>query len=80
MRSGTKTYEIPAAKLSELKEKCNMRWADHVVVIRQYINILNDTKTGLKEKSQKLLKKIEASEFSSEAGNAITNTCAAVLL
>jgi hypothetical protein len=67
MRSGTKRYEIPAAKLSELKGKCNMRWADHVVVIRQYINILNDTKTGLKEKSQKLLKKIEASEFSDAA-------------
>jgi hypothetical protein len=73
MRSGTKTYEIPAAKLSELKEKCNMRWADHVVVIRQYINILNDTKTGLKEKSQRLLKKIEASEFTSEAKAAIAN-------
>ena len=73
MKSGTKTYEIPAAKLSELKEKCNMRWADHVVIIRQYINILNNSKTGLKEKSQRLLKKIEASEFSSEAKTAIAN-------
>jgi hypothetical protein len=50
-----------------------MRWADHIVVIRQYINILNDTKTGLKEKSQKLLKKIEASEFSNDAKVAIAN-------
>ena len=64
MKSGTKTYEIPAAKLAELKEKCNMRWADHVVIIKQYINILNDTKTGTKAKAQTLLRKIEASEFS----------------
>ena len=50
-----------------------MRWADHVVIIRQYINILNDTKTGLKEKAQRLLKKIEASEFSDVAKDAIAN-------
>jgi len=73
MKNGTKTYEIPAAKLSELKEKCNMRWADHVVVIQQYINILNDTKTGLKEKAQRLLKKIEVSEFSVTVKDAIAN-------
>ena len=64
MKSGTKTYEIPAAKLAELKEVCNMRWADHVVIIKQYINILNDTKTGTKAKAQTLLKKIEKAEFS----------------
>jgi hypothetical protein len=73
MKSGTKTYEIPAAKLAELKEACNMRWADHVVIARQFINILNDTKTGLKEKAQKLLKKIEASEFSGDAKDVIAN-------
>ena len=63
MRSGTKTYEIPAAKLSELKGKSNMRWADHVQVIKQYINILNDTQTGTKEKAKALLQKIEGSRF-----------------
>jgi hypothetical protein len=66
MKSGTKTYEIPAAKLSELKEKCNMRWADHVVIIKDYINILNDTKTGTCSKAKALLKKIEAKEFSAK--------------
>ncbi|MDR2887408.1 MAG: hypothetical protein LBV26_05325 [Bacteroidales bacterium] len=43
MKSGTKTYEIPAAKLTELKEACNMRWAGHVVIAKTFINILNDT-------------------------------------
>jgi hypothetical protein len=30
MKSGTKTYEI----LAELKEACNMRWADHVMIYK----------------------------------------------
>ena len=71
MRSGTKTYEIPAAKLTELKKHCAMKWADHVVIIRAYINILNETKTGLKDKAKSLLSKIEKSEFSDDAKNAI---------
>jgi hypothetical protein len=60
MRSGTKTYEIPAPGLARFKEACNMHWADHVVIIRQFINILNETKTDTKTKAQTLLKKINS--------------------
>ncbi len=73
MKSGSKTYIIPAAKLAELKGLCNKRWADHVVIIKQYINILNETKTGLKEKAHNLLKKIEESEFADNAQKAVTD-------
>ena len=59
---------------SERREKYfNVRWADHVVIIRHHINILNDTKTGQKKKAQRLLKKIEASEFLAVAGDTIAD-------
>ena len=63
MRSGSKTFEYPPNGLARLKDACDMRWADHVVIIRQFINILNDTKTATKTKARNLLEKINNSEF-----------------
>ena len=71
MKSSTKTYEIPAAKLAELKAKSNQQWADYVVITKKYINILNSTKTGLKEKAQNLLKQIDKGVFMGSRKEAI---------
>lgn len=63
LHSGSKTVSIPEKLYSSCKERVNYKWADHVIVIKKYINILSETKTALKDKAQILLKKIENNSF-----------------
>ncbi len=71
MKSGHKTLEIPSERLADLKKIVNMKLADHVLVIRAFINILNDTKTGLMDKAKALFEKISKSTFDDAAKPAI---------
>lgn len=73
MRSGSKTITISEKLYSSCKGKVNYKWADHVVVIKKYINILSETKTDLKEKAKALLKKIETSSFNPQMQEAIND-------
>ncbi|GHT78429.1 hypothetical protein FACS189464_1860 [Bacteroidia bacterium] len=71
MHSGTKTVHIPEAKFNELKNIAAVRWADHVEIIKAFINILNSTRKGTKEKAKSLVAKIEKSKFPSSVHPAI---------
>jgi hypothetical protein len=73
MRGSTLTVVIPEARHAELSKLCAVTWADHVKVIRAFINILNATKTGLKEKARALLSKIENQRFPENARPAIAS-------
>ncbi len=67
MKGSQKTFEIPSNKLAELKKVVNIKLADHVVIIRAFINILNETKTGLMQKAKALHKKIGDAKFADSA-------------
>lgn len=72
-RSGTKTIQIPETFFSKYKEIANYKWADHILIIKKYISILSETKTGLEEKAKALLKKIEKSSFDPKVEEAIND-------
>lgn len=73
LRSGTKTIQIPESLFTQCKNQSNYKWADHVTVIKKYINILSETKTSLKDKAKALLKKIDTSSFNPQMQEAIND-------
>lgn len=73
LRSGTKTIQIPESLFTQCKNQSNYKWADHVMVIKKYINILSETKTSLENKAKALLKKIETSSFNPQMQEAIND-------